>query len=70
MTNPNDIAFTDKTWSGEDFDSDSILVHRGLTKREHFAIMIMPSLMKTVNPGKNAVLWADNLIEALNEEIQ
>lgn len=59
ITNPNDTAFPDQH-----------LIGQGLTKREFFAAMAMQGLLSNPNIScvtSLAVLFADQLIKALNQ---
>lgn len=69
MTNGNDAAYAHVTQFGT--------VYPGLTKREYFAAMCLQGILSTLEQGvrpvdiptiaSDAVLIADELIEALNK---
>lgn len=75
MTNPNDFAFNDSATRLKSATENGIEAHNPpLTKREYFAATAMQSIMDKANwltnaeyTAKQAVFFADALINALNE---
>ena len=59
--------------SKKDYSDDNIYKSNGLTKREYFAAMALQGMLAKygsdyqVNNAKEAVYWADALIEELNK---
>ena len=59
--------------SKKDYSDDNIYKSNGLTKREYFAVMALQGMLAKygsdyqVNNAKEAVYWADALIEELNK---
>lgn len=70
MTQPNESAFAKAAFYHPEVGIDS--QQEGLTKREYFAVMALQGLLANRHEDylltEKAVMYADNLIEALNKQ--